>query len=96
MSDEATRAAEAIGADMLGAAKRVVAVIRGGSPGVDDAFLARALLVSAGLLTGNAAFPNLPTKMEDIQGAAKLFVAGIYVGRDDRMKTEKESCQGAA
>lgn len=96
MSDEVTRATRAIGDDLLGAAKRVVAVIRRGSPGVDDAFLARALMVSAGLLTGDAAFPNLPTQMEDIQGAARLFVTGVYVGRDDRMKSEKESCQASA
>jgi hypothetical protein len=65
------------------------------SPGVPDSILAGACLIAAGILKSNATFPDLPPAEKAMEDAS-LFLAGMHVGRDDRMRSEKESCQGVS
>jgi hypothetical protein len=83
------------GDDLIEGARRIVRVLREISPGVPDAYLSCACLIAAGILKADVAFPNLPPVGDAVENA-KMFVAGIHIGRDDRTESEKESCQGAA
>lgn len=90
MSKEA-EAAEA----MQQAARRVIEIVkRVSGPPATDATLFHAFALAAGICMANAVFPDAP------EGAGKtaglLFAAGFFQGRADRMKREKEGCQGIA
>jgi hypothetical protein len=77
------------------AAWRVVQVMKAASPNSSDQLIYETLCVAAGIFLANAVFPEFPRQGEMTSGGA-LLAMGVLSGRDARMKSEKESCQGAA